>query len=110
MKILVTGGTGVIGRGVIPALLKSGNEVRLLSRHAEADAKEWPRDRIQPFEADVTDPASLRGAAEGCDVVVHITGIVEEAPPEITFERVNVQGTRNILNAAAEGGVRRFVY
>ncbi len=110
MKILVTGGTGVIGRGVIPALLKSGHEVRLLSRHAEADAKEWPRGPVEPFKADVTDPATLRGAAEGCEVVVHITGIVEEAPPEVTYERVNVQGTRNMLDAAGKAGVRRFVY
>jgi len=110
MKILVTGGTGVIGSGVIPALLKSGHEVRLLSRHAAEDAKQWPREGLEPHEADVTDPASLRGAAEGCEVVVHVTGIVEESPPEITFELVNVQGTRNVLEEAGRAGVRRFVY
>jgi|GEM_PF-187933 len=110
MKILVTGGTGVIGSGVIPALLKSGHEVRLLSRHAAADAKQWPREGLEPFEADVTDPAALRGAAEGCEVVVHVTGIVEESPPEITFELVNVLGTRNVLEEAERAGVRRFVY
>ncbi|HEX7860444.1 MAG TPA: complex I NDUFA9 subunit family protein [Verrucomicrobiae bacterium] len=109
MKILVTGGTGVIGAGAIPALLKAGHEVRLLSRGADRDARDYP-ERVEPFAADITDPASLAGAAQGCEVVVHITGIVEESPPEITFEKINVQGTRNILEAAAAVGVRRFVF
>ena len=53
MKILVTGGTGVIGEGVIPELIGRGHSVRLLSRHAKEDAKQWPD--VEPFEGNVAD-------------------------------------------------------
>jgi NADH dehydrogenase len=109
MRVLVTGGTGVIGEGLLPALVGAGHTVRLLSRGADADAKRWPAE-VEPFAADVTDPSSLRGAADACGAVVHITGIVDESPPALTFERVNVRGTRNVLAEAARAGLKRFVY
>lgn len=109
MRVLVTGGTGVIGEGLLPALVGAGHTVRLLSRGAEGDAKRWPAE-VEPFAADVTDASSLRGAAEDCGAVVHITGIVDESPPALTFERVNVRGTRNVLAEAARAGLKRFVY
>ena len=109
MKVLVTGGTGVIGEGLVPALLDAGHAVRLLSRGAAEDSKRWP-DEVEPFAADVTDPKSLRGAAEGCDAVVHVTGIVEESPPRVTFERVNVGGTKNVLAEATRAGARRVLF
>ena len=109
MNVLVTGGTGIIGRGLVPALLAAGHTVRLLTRHAEEDAREWP-EGVEACPGDVTDPDSLAGVADGCDAVVHITGIVKEAPPEVTYERVNVGGTRSVLAEAERAGVRRFVY
>src|SRR5919112_4836520 len=109
MRVLVTGGTGVIGEGLLPALVGAGHTVRLLSRGAEDDAKRWPSE-VEPFAADVTDVSSLRGAAEDCGAVVHITGIVDESPPALTYERVNVQGTRNVLAEAARVGLKRFIY
>jgi len=109
MRVLVTGGTGVIGGGLLPALVGAGHAVRLLSRGADADAERWPAE-VEPFAADVTDPSSLRGAAEDCGAVIHVTGIVDESPPALTFERVNVQGTRNVLAEAARAGLKRFVY
>ncbi|HEX8189560.1 MAG TPA: NAD-dependent epimerase/dehydratase family protein [Pyrinomonadaceae bacterium] len=109
MRVLVTGGTGVIGEGLLPALVGAGHTVRLLSRGAEGDAKRWPAE-VEPFAADVTDASSLRGAAEDCGAVVHVTGIVDESPPALTFERVNVAGTRNVLAEAARAGLKRFVY
>jgi uncharacterized protein YbjT (DUF2867 family) len=109
MRVLVTGGTGVIGEGLLPALVGAGHIVRLLSRGAEEDAKRWPAE-VEPFAADVTDVSSLRGAAEECGAVVHITGIVDESPPALTFERVNIQGTRHVLAEAARAGLKRFIY
>jgi NADH dehydrogenase len=109
MKILVTGGTGVIGAGAIPALLKAGHEVRLLSRGALRDAEEYPSG-VEPWPADVTDESALQGAAERCDAVVHITGIVEEIPPKLTFERINVGGAAKLVREAERAGVRRFIY
>ena len=109
MRILVTGGSGVVGVGTVTELVHRGHEVRLLARHARDDARQWPNS-VTPLEGDVTDPASIGGAADECDAVLHIVGIVEEAPPAVTFERVNVGGTRNMLAEAQRAGVRRFVY
>jgi uncharacterized protein YbjT (DUF2867 family) len=108
MKILVTGGSGVIGAGVIPELLKRNHEVRLLSRHAEEDAGRWKG--VEPFEGDVADSESLRGSGATCDAVMHIAGIATESGPEATFENVNVGGTRNVIEEMNRSGVRRLVY
>lgn len=108
MKILVTGGTGVIGEGVIPELLQRKHQVRLLSRHANDDAKQW--EGVEAFDGNVAEAASLAGACDGCDAVLHIAGIAKEEPPDRTFAKINVEGTRNILAEAARTNVRRFVY
>lgn len=109
MLVLVTGGTGVVGTATVDALLARGHRVRLLSRHATSDASRWP-EGVEAYEADVGDAAALRGAAAGCDVVVHAAGIVREAPPEATFEIVNVEGTRRLVEEAGRAGVKRFVF
>jgi uncharacterized protein YbjT (DUF2867 family) len=109
MKILVTGGTGVVGTGAIPALLSSGHQIRLLARHAADDAPGFA-DGVEPFAADIGDPPQLAGAVNGCDCVLHIAGVVEEQPPEVTFEKVNVQGTRNLIHAALAAGQPAFVH
>lgn len=108
MRILVTGGSGVIGKGLIPELIRRGHAVRLLSRHASDDAKNW--EGVEPFPGDISDPESLRTAADGCEAVVHIAGIAAEQPPELTFEKVNVGGTRNILAEASRSGAHRFIF
>ncbi|HEX8151731.1 MAG TPA: DUF1990 family protein [Thermoanaerobaculia bacterium] len=108
MKILVTGGTGVIGAGVIPELLARGHQVRLLSRHAHQDAAQW--EGVEPFRGDVSDPSTLGGAANDCDAVIHIAGIVAENPPKVTFQRVNVDGTKNLAAEAKRAGAKRFLF
>ncbi len=107
MKILITGGTGLIGKAAAEALRQRGHSLRVLSRHADENSTE-PGQEYWP--ASVTDAAALAGAAAGCDVVLHIAGIVAEAPPELTFENVNINGTRNIVREADINAVRRFVY
>jgi NADH dehydrogenase len=83
--------------------------VRLLSRHADDDVREYARG-VEPHVGDVTDRASLRGSADGCDAVLHVVGIVAESPPDVTFEKVNVQGTRHVLDEVERAGVARLVY
>lgn len=109
MRVLVTGGSGVIGEGVIPFLLEAGHDVRLLTRGADEAAREWPAS-IEACPMDVTDPAQLTGAADGCGAIVHITGIIAEKPPDVTFARVNVGGTENLLREAARAGLPKFIY
>ena len=108
MKILVTGGTGVVGAGTVTELLARGHSVVLVSRHATDDARQWPSGVI-PRQGDVSEPASIRGAADGCDVVLHMVGIVDERG-DATFADVNVGGTANMLAETERAGVRRFIF
>jgi NADH dehydrogenase len=109
MHVMITGGSGVIGAGLIPELLARGHQVRLLARGADLAAREWP-EGVTAFAADVTEAEQLKGAADGCDAVVHVTGIVAETLPDLTFERVNVAGTANVLSEASRAGRPAFVY
>ena len=108
MRILVTGGTGVVGRSTVTALLQRGHVIRLLSRHAERDAQQWAHG-VHPVVGNVADAGTLAGAADGCDAVLHMTAIVDEHGTQ-TFERVNVQGTRNVVAEAERAGASKFVY
>lgn len=109
MKVLATGGTGVVGAAAVRALLAAAHEVRLFSRNARADAARW-RGEIEVREGSIGSPLDVSGIAEGCDAVLHIAGIAEERPPEATFARVNVGGTQHLVSEAERAGVRRFVY
>lgn len=111
MRVLVTGGTGVVGEAAVRALLAHGHAVRLLARHADADARAWPAHAgggVEPRVGDVTDPASLHGAADGCDAVLHLVGTVEGNTEAL--ERLNVDGTRHVVAEAARAGTPHLVY
>jgi len=105
----MTGGTGVIGSPVVSGLLERGHTVRLFSRGAERDAQAFAG-RVEIHPGSISDGDAVRGAAEECDAVLHIAGIVSEDPPEITFRKVNVEGTANLLREAERAGVTRFIY
>ena len=104
--ILVTGGTGFVGPKIVHALRAAGRPVRALVRDPSRAGKlaGWGAELAQ---GDVTDPASLREAVRGCDRVVHLVAIIQGRPEQ--FERVMTQGTRNLVAAAQEEGVGRFV-
>ena len=109
MNVLVTGGTGVVGQAAVSELVRRGHRVRLLSRNAREDAAQWS-DSVEPWPASITEPDKITGAADGQDVVLHVAGIVDETPPELTFQSVNVDGTRNIIREAERAGVGRFIH
>jgi nucleoside-diphosphate-sugar epimerase len=108
MKVLVTGGSGVVGEAAVTEILAGGHTVRLLSRNAVEDARQWPTG-VESWPASIGDQHELRGCAEGCDLVVHAAGIVDETGAA-TFESVNVDGTRNIVREAERCKVGRFIY
>jgi NADH dehydrogenase len=109
MKVLVTGGTGVVGQASVTELIRRGHEVRLLTRNAVEDSAQWP-DSVEPWPASVAEPEKLKGAAENCDLVLHVAGIVAESPPEVTFEKVNVEGTKNLVAEAERARAGRLIY
>jgi NADH dehydrogenase len=106
VKVLLTGGTGFVGPKVAHALRARGRDVRALVRRPDRarTLKAWG---CELAEGDVTDPASLRAAADGCDAIVHLVAIIQGKPAD--FDRVMIGGTDNLLAAAKEAGVRRFV-
>jgi NADH dehydrogenase len=109
MKVLVTGGTGVIGEAAVRALHRRGHIVRVLSRHAGRDQPWWP-DGVEGWAGDISEERTIRGAGAGCDAVLHVAGIAAEQPPRRTFQAVNVDGTRYVVLEAERAGVRRIVY
>jgi NADH dehydrogenase len=107
VKILVTGGTGFVGAHVAHALRAQERPVRALVRDPSRAAG-LAGLGCELVQGDVTDPQSLRQAAEGCQVVVHLVAIRRGRPAD--FDRIMVQGTRDLLAAAREAGVARFVH
>jgi uncharacterized protein YbjT (DUF2867 family) len=108
MKVLVTGGTGFVGEAVVGALQERGHDVRVLARAPGSRAAERARERgAEIVRGDMTDAESLRAAVEGRDAVVHLVAIRQGRPEE--FRRVMVDGTLHLVEAARDGGVRRFV-
>ena len=109
MKVFVTGGSGFIGGRLVERLVGEGGSVRALAR-SDAAAERVAELGAEPVRGDIGDPASLAAAAAGTDVAFHLAAHLGEWGDWADFERGNVDGTRNVLSACAEAGVRRFVH
>lgn len=107
--ILVTGGTGFVGREIVKQLAATGHRIRLLVRHPERAAAFAKKHGCEMATGDVLDPASLEAAMQGATAVVHLVGIIMETP-KLSFEKAHAQGTAHVLEAAKRAGVRRIVH
>jgi NADH dehydrogenase len=105
MMILATGGAGVMGRRLVQGLLDRGDQVRVLDR----PGTQVDDPRVELRHGDVTDPATLKGVFDGVDTVFHLAAVLIAYDPTV-FERVNVGGTRNVVNAARAAGVKQFIF
>jgi uncharacterized protein YbjT (DUF2867 family) len=104
--ILVTGGTGFVGSHIVNALADADKDVRILERKPGSWEEAGLRCR-EAVQGDMTDPESLRRAVVGCDAIVHLVAIRQGKPEQ--FQRVMSEGTRDLVAAAKEAGVRRLV-
>ncbi|BBX45075.1 hypothetical protein MCOO_10900 [Mycobacterium cookii] len=102
---MVTGASGVIGRGVVLRLLSQGHDVVGLSRHR---LESWPS-AASFVQGDVRDAAVVRQVVSGAHVVVHCAWAVDPAADDPDSREINVGGTANVLDAMARHGTRRIV-
>jgi dihydroflavonol-4-reductase len=109
-SVLVTGGTGFIGSNLSRALVAEGCAVRIL-RRPDSDLRALGDLEVEHVIGDILNPASVRRAVRGCDTVFHTAAIVSYWRREREqMMRVQVEGTRNIVEASLEAGVQRFVH
>ena len=109
-RVLVTGATGFTGGHLCRRLVAEGYKVRALIRKG-SDDQEFQKLGVELAWGDLRDPAALKSAVTGIETVYHIAALFR--PENVTrqdFWQVNVEGTRHLLDAAIESGVKRFVH
>ncbi len=110
MKTLVTGTTGFIGSALARELIQDGRAVKVLVR-STSDTRNIDDLDVERAEGDLRDPDSLKKALQGCDVLYHTAAYYSLwVKDRKTIYDVNVQGVRNILQAAMDSGVQKIVY
>lgn len=108
MKVFLTGASGFVGSHVVRRLLRDGHDVRALVRTRGAVAgKADPQARVQESVGDINSPV-LAGQVAGCDAVINLVGIIHQHG-KATFEAIHHKGTKNLVEAAKQAGVKRFV-
>lgn len=107
---LVTGGTGCVGSQLVKSLLNDGRRVRVLTRSLARGRTRVP-EGAEVVEGDVSRPEDARRAVAGCECVYHLAGPFREAGlPDERYREVQVEGTRNMLEASLQEGVKNFVH
>ncbi|MBC8100806.1 MAG: NAD-dependent epimerase/dehydratase family protein [Armatimonadetes bacterium] len=108
--IFVTGGTGFLGRHLIPVLCRAGLPVRVLTRQPEAHPwlKRYPS--VEVAVGDLRDRDSLVRALDGCDTLIHAGGLFRFWGDAQHFDETNALGTENVMSAAAAAGIRKAVH
>jgi dihydroflavonol-4-reductase len=106
--ILITGGAGVMGSRLVKGLVATKHKVRVLT---------LPGDKAKPLEGvpceivygDVSDASSLKGVCDGVKTVYHLAAIIIAYDPA-DLRRINIEGTRNVVNGALAAGAEHFIY
>ena len=114
--VLVTGANGFVGSHMVPALIDAGHRVLALVRDdegaGEVTSRLTPDQRaaVEIRTGDVTKPDTLPAALAGADAVLHLVALPRDWDGGATLRLVNTEGTRNVLKATKDAGVRRFVH
>ncbi len=109
MNVFVAGGTGYIGNQIIEQLLKDGHSVRTLVR--KGSGQKLRSTSAKTIQGDLTDPALVAAALEGCSAVVYCIGLLREFPSQgISFETAHVTGVRSLAEKALRAGIKRWIH
>jgi nucleoside-diphosphate-sugar epimerase len=107
MKVLITGGSGFLGRALARTLIQRGHEVRSFSRGSYPELESLG---IDVRRGDITDEESVISAVEGCDAVFHVAAKAGVWGPYGEYHRINVSGTKNVINACRKHGIKRLIF
>lgn len=108
--IFVTGGTGFLGRHLVAGLCRSGYSIRVLTRYPDQNNWLLRYPGVEIISGDLLDRAVLEQAATGCRYVIHAGGFFRFWGDERKFMATNAQGTENMLQAALQANVERFIH
>jgi len=109
MKTLVTGATGFIGSHLVKALIKEGREVRCLVRKTSR-TNQLKELGVELFLGDLQDKQSLQQAVRGINVIYHLASEVYSMKSDKTYSMVNIQGTKNLLDASQNLPIKKFIF
>ncbi len=107
--ILVTGGLGVMGAALVRGLLARGNQVRVIDLPNHPDAHALDGTGAEVVLGDITRPETIRDAFHGVETIYHLAAVILSHDPTV-FERVNVAGTRHMVEGGTRCGARHFIY
>lgn len=105
MKIFVAGGTGFVGEHLVRELIKGGHTVRLLVHRRFVSNV-----GVEQVEGDVTNLETFEQNSAGCDAIINLVGIIREFPSRgVTFDRLHIKATANLLAAGEKNGISRYI-
>jgi len=111
MRVFLTGATGYVGRQILLDLIDAGHHPVALVRPGSASKLPINPEAITVAEGDGLKPDTFRNTLVGCDAIIHLVGIIREFPQKgITYRKSHVEFTRNLVNAATDAGISRFIH
>lgn len=107
MRCLVTGAAGFIGNALVKRLVREGHDVKAIIH--ETKLKDYEK-KAEYIKGDITDIDSIRPIVKDIDIVFHCAAIVKDYGPKKIFYKVNVEGTKNLVNACQDTQIKRFIF
>jgi uncharacterized protein YbjT (DUF2867 family) len=108
-KVTVFGGTGFVGRHLVPLLAQAGATVRVAVRHPDRQVATGPAEAAETIQADVLDDTAVAAATEGADAIVNLVGVLTETTKQ-TYRAVHVESARRVALAGKRQGVARLIH